>query len=56
MSGLVKKKSPTPGFDPRTVQPVANRYTDWVILDKFTSILAPFDFVFFDYRFYAQPS
>jgi hypothetical protein len=22
------KSRPTPGFDPRTVQPVANRYTD----------------------------
>ena len=22
--------APPPGFDPRTVQPVANRYTDWV--------------------------
>ena len=25
------KSRPTPGFDPRTVQPVANRYTDWAI-------------------------
>jgi len=25
------KKSPPPGFDPRTVQPVASRYTDWAI-------------------------
>jgi hypothetical protein len=23
---------PQPGFDPRTVQPVASRYTDWAIL------------------------
>jgi hypothetical protein len=23
--------SPQPGFDPRTVQPVASRYTDWAI-------------------------
>ena len=30
-SGLVRKISPTPGFDPRTVQPVASRYTDWAI-------------------------
>ena len=22
---------PPPGFDPRTVQPVASRYTDWAI-------------------------
>ena len=27
-SGLVRKISPSPGFDPRTVQPVASRYTD----------------------------
>ena len=23
--------APTPGFDPRTAQPVASRYTDWAI-------------------------
>ena len=28
-SGRVR--SPPPGFDPRTVQPVASRYTDWAI-------------------------
>ena len=27
-SGQVRKISPSPGFDPRTVQPVASRYTD----------------------------
>ena len=27
-SGRVGKISPPPGFDPRTVQPVASRYTD----------------------------
>ena len=27
-SGQVRKISPTPGFDPRTVQPVASHYTD----------------------------
>ena len=27
-SGQVRKISPLPGFDPRTVQPVASRYTD----------------------------
>jgi hypothetical protein len=27
-SGRVLKISPPPGFDPRTVQPVASRYTD----------------------------
>jgi hypothetical protein len=30
-SGRVRKISPPPGFDPRTVQPVASRYTDWAI-------------------------
>ena len=30
-SGQVRKISPTPGFDPRTVQPVASRYSDWDI-------------------------
>ena len=30
-SGPVRKISPPPGFDPRTVQPVASRYTDWAI-------------------------
>ena len=27
-SGKMWKISPSPGFDPRTVQPVASRYTD----------------------------
>jgi hypothetical protein len=26
-----RKISPTPGFDPRSVQPVASRYIDWAI-------------------------
>ena len=30
-SGQVRKISPPPGFNPRTVQPVGSRYTDWVI-------------------------
>jgi hypothetical protein len=30
-SGRVRKISPLPGFDPRTVQPVASNYTDWAI-------------------------
>jgi hypothetical protein len=30
-SGRVLKISPPPGFDPRTVQPVASRYTDRAI-------------------------
>jgi hypothetical protein len=28
-SGKVRKISPPPGFDPRTIQLVASRYTDW---------------------------
>jgi hypothetical protein len=28
-SGQLRKISPPPRFDPRTVQPVANHYTDW---------------------------
>ena len=28
-SGQVRKISPPPGLDPRTVQPVASRYTDY---------------------------
>ena len=30
-SGRVRKISPPRGFDPRTVQSVANRYTAWAI-------------------------
>jgi hypothetical protein len=30
-SGRVLKISPSPGFDPRTVQLVASRYTDYAI-------------------------
>jgi hypothetical protein len=32
-SGWVQKISPSPGFDPRTVQPVASRYTDYAVPD-----------------------
>jgi hypothetical protein len=30
-SGWVRKISPPPEFDPRTVQPIVSRYTDWAI-------------------------
>jgi hypothetical protein len=33
-SGQVRKISPPPGFDPRNVQPVASRYTDYAIWRK----------------------
>jgi hypothetical protein len=31
-SGKARKISPQPGFDSRTVQPIASRYTDWTEL------------------------
>jgi hypothetical protein len=31
-SGRLRKLSPTPGFDPRTVQPLASRYTEYAVL------------------------
>jgi hypothetical protein len=30
-SGRLRETSPSPGFDPRTFQPVASRYIDWAI-------------------------
>jgi hypothetical protein len=33
-SGQARKSRPAPGFDPRTVQPVASRYTDWATRPK----------------------
>jgi hypothetical protein len=32
LSGRLRKISLPPGFDPRTIQAVASRYTDWAIL------------------------
>jgi hypothetical protein len=34
LSGQVRKISPPPGFDPRTVQPVGSRYTDYATQRK----------------------
>ena len=34
-SGQMRKISPPPGFDPRTIQPVASRYTDWATRPTF---------------------
>ena len=34
-SGQVRKISSLPGFDPRTVQPVASRYTDCPLLKRY---------------------
>ena len=36
-SGRLQKISPPPGFDPRTVQPVTSRYTDWAIAAPYLS-------------------
>jgi hypothetical protein len=36
-SGRVRKISPLTGIDPRTVQPLASRYTDWVV-PKYTRL------------------
>ena len=38
-SGRVRKISPPPGFDPRTDQPVASRYTYWAIPAHFITII-----------------
>ena len=46
-SGRVRKISPPPGFDPRTVQPVASRYTSWKFSKKFS---------FFHACYVSQPS
>jgi hypothetical protein len=35
-SGRLRNISPAPGFDPRTFQPVASRYTDCTIASKHT--------------------
>ena len=35
-SGQVRKISPTPGFDPRNIQPVASHYSDWAIAAHIT--------------------
>ena len=44
-SGQVRKISPPQGFDPRTVQLVASRYTDWTIL------VLPFNYCVFKILF-----
>ena len=38
-SGQVRKILPQPGFDPRTVQPVAIRYTDYATRPPVTTVL-----------------
>ena len=34
----MRKNSPPPGFDPRAVQPVANRYSDWATWPTFVPL------------------
>jgi hypothetical protein len=43
-AGLVKcgNSRPPPGFDPRTVQPVASRYADYAILAQIIIIIITF--------------
>jgi hypothetical protein len=50
-SGQVRITSPPPGFDPRTVQPVASRYTDYatrpphlyLVSDNLQNVISVFD-------------
>jgi hypothetical protein len=35
------ENSPLPGFDPRTVQPLASRYTDWAIPYQYKGLFNP---------------
>ena len=44
------KISPPPGFDPRTVQPVASRYTDWAIAAPLFLLLLRCDWFFFPFN------
>jgi hypothetical protein len=41
-SGRVQKIAPPPGFDPRTVQPVVSRYTDWAIRPTYLMEWTPY--------------
>jgi hypothetical protein len=50
-SGRVRKITLPPGFDPRTTQPVACRYTAYVILTHLASTFRSPNFVFFPFRF-----
>jgi len=40
-SGLVRKSSPPPELDPRTIQPVASRYADWALPTHIITRRAP---------------
>ena len=45
-SGQVRKTSPPSGFDTRTVQSVANRYTDWATRPTYSRQYGPKGFSF----------
>jgi hypothetical protein len=49
-SGQVRKNSPPPGFDPRTVQPVASRYTVYDIPAPTCNL----NFVYFNINLFLQ--
>ena len=46
-TGAENLAPPPPGFDPRTVQPVASRYTDWTIAAEFQLFASPLKTIFF---------
>jgi hypothetical protein len=45
-SGQVRKISPPPVFDPRTVLPVVSHYTDWATRPTRTSVLYMYVYIF----------
>jgi hypothetical protein len=54
--GRLRKISPPPGFDPRTVQPVASRYTDWAILGHLEKLYEVYIISLCYYNYYILPS
>jgi hypothetical protein len=44
-SGQVRKISPPPGFNPRTVQPAASRYIDYAVRPAALDVRPTFSFV-----------
>jgi hypothetical protein len=54
-SGRVRKTWPPPGFDPRTVQLVASRYTDWAIRPTHGMYILIHDVIWYDMIWYGIP-
>ena len=54
-SARVRKISPPPGFNPRTVQPVASRYIDWAIPAPLTTKTLIISAIWRDARFTYTP-